>query len=75
MLATTATVQMAGMYSVATRPSHRGRGFGTAVTAAALLAAQAQGFDTAVLEPSPMAATMYRRMGFEPFTTYLEALM
>jgi len=75
MLATTPSVQLAGVYSVATRPSHRGRGFGTALTRAALLAARAQGYDTAVLEPSPEGAPMYRRMGFEPFGTYLEAIM
>jgi ribosomal protein S18 acetylase RimI-like enzyme len=73
MLATTRSVGLAGVYSVATRPAHRGRGFGTAVTAAALAAAAEQGFDTAVLEPSPSGAPMYRRMGFEPLTTYLEA--
>jgi ribosomal protein S18 acetylase RimI-like enzyme len=73
MLATTHSVGLAGVYSVATRPAHRGRGFGTALTAAALAAAGKQGYDTAVLEPSPAGAPMYRRMGFEPLTTYLEA--
>jgi ribosomal protein S18 acetylase RimI-like enzyme len=75
MLATTPSVGLAGVYSVATRPSHRSRGFGTALTRAAVLAARAQGYDTVVLEPSPMGAPMYRRMGFEPFGTYLEAVM
>jgi ribosomal protein S18 acetylase RimI-like enzyme len=75
MLATTSSVQLAGVYSVATRPSCRGRGFGTALTRAALLAARARGYDTAVLEPSPMGAAMYRRMGFKPLGTYLEAVM
>jgi ribosomal protein S18 acetylase RimI-like enzyme len=75
MLATTRSVGLAGVYSVATRPSHRGRGFGTALTAAAIAAAGQQGYDTAVLEPSPSGAPMYRRMGFEPLTTYLEAVV
>jgi ribosomal protein S18 acetylase RimI-like enzyme len=75
MLATTSEVGLAGVYSVATRPVHRGRGFGTAITAAALAAAGEQGYDTAVLEPSPSGAPMYRRMGFEPLTTYLEAVI
>ena len=75
MLATTRSVGLAGVYSVATRPDHRGRGFGTALTAAALTAAARQGYDTAVLEPSPSGAAMYRRMGFEPLTTYLEAVI
>jgi ribosomal protein S18 acetylase RimI-like enzyme len=75
MLATTRSVRLAGVYSVATRPAHRGRGFGTALTAAALVEARARGYDTAVLEPSPMGAPMYRQMGFEPLGTSLEAAM
>ena len=75
MLATTRSVGLAGIYSVATRHTHRGRGFGTALTAAALAAAEEQGYDTAVLEPSPSGASMYRQMGFEPLTTYLEAVI
>jgi ribosomal protein S18 acetylase RimI-like enzyme len=75
MLATTPGVRLAGVYSVATRPSHQGRGFGTALTRAALVAARAQGYETAVLEPSEMGAPMYRRMGFEPIGSYLEAVM
>jgi GNAT superfamily N-acetyltransferase len=75
LLATTPGVGLAGIYSVATRPPFRGRGLGTALTAAALSAARAQGYEIAVLEPSPMGAPVYRRMGFEPFGTYLEAVM
>ena len=75
MLATTPEVGLAGTYSVATRPAHRGRGFGTAVTAAALNEAVRQGYETAVLEPSPSGARLYRRMGFAPFTSYLEAVI
>lgn len=41
--------------------------------------AEAWQHDTAVLEPStsgaPMYRRMYRRMGFEPLTTYLEAVI
>jgi ribosomal protein S18 acetylase RimI-like enzyme len=75
MLATTPEVQLAGVYSVATRQAHRGRGFGTAMTWAAVLAARAQGYDTVVLEPSPIGAPMYRRMGFEPIGSYLEGVV
>lgn len=75
MLATTAEVGLAGIYSVATRVAHQGRGLGTALTAAALTAAAQQGYDTAVLEPSPSGAPMYRRMGFEPVTSTLEAVV
>lgn len=75
MLATTRSVGLAGIYSVATVPAHRGRGYGTAVTAAALELAVEQGYDTAVLEPSPAGEAMYRRMGFAPVTTTLEAII
>jgi ribosomal protein S18 acetylase RimI-like enzyme len=75
MLATTHSVGLAGIYSVGARPAHRGRGFGTALTAAALAAAAEQGYDAAVLEPSPSGSPMYRRMGFAPLTTYLEAVV
>jgi GNAT superfamily N-acetyltransferase len=75
LLAATPSVHLAGIYSVATRPTHRGQGFGSALTAAAVRAAREQGYDTAILEPSPMGAAMYRRIGFEPCTTYLEAVM
>jgi hypothetical protein len=37
--------------------------------------AEAWQHDTAVLEPSTSGAPMYRRMGFEPLTTYLEAVI
>ncbi|TVP71327.1 MAG: GNAT family N-acetyltransferase [Nitriliruptor sp.] len=60
---------------IATRRDHRGRGVGTALTAAALAEAAQQGYDTAVLEPSPSGAHIYRRMGFDPLTTYLEAVI
>ncbi len=75
MLATSRRVGLAGVYSVATRPAYRGRGFGTALTAAALAAADEQGYETAVLEPSLSGAPVYRRMGFEPVGTTLEAVI
>lgn len=52
-----------GVFGVATVASARQRGYGTALTRAAMLT------DTglpAVLAPSPQAANMYRRLGFEP---------
>jgi Acetyltransferase (GNAT) domain len=52
-----------GVFGVATVASARRRGYGTALTRAAMLT------DTglpAVLAPSPQAANMYRRLGFEP---------
>lgn len=71
MLATTPSVRPAGVYSVATRPASQRRGFGTAITAAALPVARAGGYDTAVREPSTVGPPMYRRMGFGPFAPYL----
>lgn len=50
-----------GVYGVATAPDHRLRGYGTAMTHLALSAAPHL---TAVLEPSPEGASMYRRVGF-----------
>lgn len=75
MLATTRSVRLAGVYSVATRPPYRGRGFGTELTRAALVAARVRGYDIGVLEPSAMGASMYRRMGFERVGSYLEAVV
>jgi hypothetical protein len=52
-----------GVFGVATVASARRRGYGTALTRAAMLA------DTglpAILAPSPQGLNMYRRLGFEP---------
>ena len=56
---------VAGLYNVATIPSHRGRGFATAVTLAALEDARARGYRVAVLESEDNADRIYRRLGFE----------
>ena len=64
-----ATVAMsdgvAGVYGVAVVEAARGRGLGTALTAACLRLARAAGCDLAYLNPSPMAYGVYRRLGFE----------
>jgi ribosomal protein S18 acetylase RimI-like enzyme len=52
-----------GVFGVTTVASARGRGYGSAVTRAAMLAETGL---PAVLAPSDMAASMYRRLGFEP---------
>ena len=52
-----------GVFGVATVASARRRGYGTALTRAAMLS------DTglpAILAPSPQGAALYRRLGFEP---------
>jgi GNAT superfamily N-acetyltransferase len=55
---------------VATIPAHRRRGHGDAVTRAAVLAGFEVGARVAVLESSPMGASMYRAMGFREITRY-----
>jgi hypothetical protein len=57
------TAGVVGVFGVATVASARRRGYGTALTRAALLA------DTglpAILAPSPQGMNMYRRLGFRP---------
>lgn len=51
-----------GVYGVATLPGYRRRGYGRALAAVATLVRPDL---PAVLEPTPVAARMYRRMGYE----------
>jgi hypothetical protein len=55
------TEQVVGVFGVTTIASARGRGYGTAVTRAALLVDAGL---PAVLAPSPEAVNMYTRLGF-----------
>jgi ribosomal protein S18 acetylase RimI-like enzyme len=55
---------LAGVYNVATRPEMRRRGFGTAMTMAAVREALAIGYRVAVLGTSEMGRGIYERMGF-----------
>jgi ribosomal protein S18 acetylase RimI-like enzyme len=54
----------AGVWNVATTAAVRGRGVGTAMTAAAMSAGAARGARDAILIASPLGEPVYQRMGF-----------
>ncbi|GAC1388764.1 MAG: hypothetical protein NVS4B11_11280 [Ktedonobacteraceae bacterium] len=58
------TEGMAGIYDVSTIPSARGKGFGTAITLAPLLEAQARGYRYVCLQATQMGYPIYQRIGF-----------
>jgi ribosomal protein S18 acetylase RimI-like enzyme len=55
----------AGVWNVATTEAVRGRGIGTAMTAAAMAAGAARGATDAILIATPLGEPVYRSMGFE----------
>ena len=66
------TDDMAGVYNVAVRPDMRRRGFGEAITWAAIAAALGQGARHACLGASDMGYPVYARMGFETRYEYIK---
>jgi len=61
-----------GLYNISTRPDHRGRGIGSAMTRAPLLQARNEGHRLAVLQAAPAGVGIYRRIGFESFGEIVE---
>ena len=59
--AMTYVTEVAGIYGVATLPGHRGRGHASTMTLAAAAVAPDR---VAVLQPTPEAERLYRRLGF-----------
>ncbi len=56
---------IAGIYDVSTIPSARGKGFGTAITLAPLLEAQARSYRYVCLQATQMGLPIYQRIGFK----------
>ena len=59
------------IYSVATHPDYRGRGYGSAVTTQAVRGGFAAGASFAALQSSALGESVYRRLGFSTVETYV----
>lgn len=61
---------VAGLYAVATRPDARGLGLARNLTLLGFQAARAEGYEVGVLHSSPMAFSLYEKMGFRTAETF-----
>lgn len=61
---------IAGIYCVATVPDARQRGFGAALTRAAMREGLASGYHIAGLQSSQMGLHVYQRLGFREYCTF-----
>jgi GNAT superfamily N-acetyltransferase len=60
-----------GVYSIATIPSARRRGYGAAMTARVVSDGLVTGCDVAALQASDMGRPIYQRMGFRTVVRYV----
>jgi GNAT superfamily N-acetyltransferase len=61
--------EVAGLFNVATLPEVRRKGLATATSLTALHDARVRGYNTGVLCATPLALSLYKRLGFDQFCT------